>query len=269
MNKWIITFVIILFILSGCQQGIEKKNVHEQEQTSKNDIEKTANESQQVTEQMDPNFLLEAQYFNEIKMVNGEAIIQNPDNVLVLVNKEFTLPSDYIPNDLTIPNVPFSFGDLDLPKRYMRKEAAKALEQLFAAASKNGINLYGVSAYRPYEHQQSLFNQEVSKKGKEEAALAVAEAGHSEHQTGLSIDVTSESVQFQITEKFGETAEGKWLAEHAHEFGFIIRYPKGKEQITKYQYEPWHIRYVGKKAAKVIYENEITFEEYFEKVKKI
>lgn len=80
--------------------------------------------------------MLEEQYFNVVQTVNGQPVIQNPDNILVLVNKDFFLPVDYKPNDLTVPNIPFSFGDEEVPKRYLRKEAAAALEQLFLAAKK-------------------------------------------------------------------------------------------------------------------------------------
>lgn len=93
--------------------------------------------------------------------------------------------------------------------------------------------------------------------------------GKSEHQTGLAMDETSRSVNLEITEEFGETKEGKWVKENAHRACFIIRYPIGKESITGYQYEPWHLRYVGKEKVSAIYENELTLEEYFQKVKKI
>ena len=117
--------------------------------------------------------------------------------------------------------------------------------------------------------QKSVFDAEVNKVGYEKAVQAVAVPGNSEHQTGLSMDISSESAQFALTEQFGETAEGKWLANNAHRFGFILRYPKGKEGITGYQYESWHYRYVGVKAATEIYENQLTLEEYFKVVEKI
>lgn len=268
MFKTFIGLFFTIIFLIGCQHIDEKKQLVEQEETTENVLEKD-DDKEEVEEQTDPNFSLESKYFNKVIKANGQAIIQNPDNILVLVNKEYSLPHDYVPADLIIPDIPFSFGDLDIPKRYMREEAAKAVEEMFTAAENDGIIFYGVSAFRPYEYQLTLFNDEVKEKGEEKAIQAVARPGQSEHQTGLTIDITSESVQFQITQQFGETKEGKWVEEHAHEFGFIIRYPKGKEEITKYQYEPWHIRYVGKKVAKIIKENDLTLEEYFEKVQKI
>ena len=212
---------------------------------------------------------LEAKYWNVIKVQNGVKVIMNPENTLALVNKDQTLPSSYKPRDLVRPNVPFSFADLKNEKRYMRKEAAAALEGMFRAAKKSGINLVAVSGYRSYERQKVLFEQEVKRYGHQKAVVAVAMPGKSEHQTGLAMDITSASVNYQITTAFGNTREGKWVRDHAHEFGFIIRYPKGKERITGYQYEPWHLRYVGKKAAQVIYKKGITLEEYFQIVKKI
>lgn len=270
MKKMVIVSSYVFLLLSGCsaipkEQPIEKPKENNVTQEPIVELENEKDE----TEKEDPDFLLESTYFNQVQHVDGKAVIQNPENVLVLVNKEYSLPRDYIPEDLTRPNIPFSFGDLDILKSYMREEAARAVEEMFQQAKSEGIVLYGVSAYRPYEYQQTLFSLEVKKKGEEKAVQAVAKPGQSEHQTGLTIDVTSESVNFRITEEFGETKEGKWLAEHAHQFGFIIRYPKGKEVITQYQYEPWHIRYVGKKVARILYEHNLTLEEYFEQVKKI
>ncbi|MBO1512197.1 M15 family metallopeptidase [Metabacillus sp. BG109] len=220
-------------------------------------------------EQIDEDFLLESNFFNVVKQVDGNKIIENPTNILSMVNKEYTLPEGYEPTDLVTPNVEFSFGEEDIPKRYLRKEAAKALEELFSLAKNEGIELLAVSGFRSYSRQQGIFNVEKEDKGEEQALQAVALPGQSEHQTGLAMDVTSRSVNLEITEDFGESVEGKWVKENAHKAGFIIRYPKGKESITGYQYEPWHLRYVGKEKAAVIYKNGLTLEEYFQKVKKI
>jgi D-alanyl-D-alanine carboxypeptidase len=217
----------------------------------------------------DSELCLESKYWNIVEVHNGVKVIMNPDNILALVNKEQSLPATYKPKDLVVPRVPFSFTEKNVEKRYMRAEAAAALEALFAAARKEGIQLVAVSGYRSYERQKGIFTEEIKEKGKEEAIHAVALPGQSEHQTGLAVDISSPSIHNALTTAFGETKEGKWVAEHAHEYGFIIRYPKGKEAVTGYQYEPWHLRYVGKKAAKVIFERKITLEEYFKIVKKI
>jgi D-alanyl-D-alanine carboxypeptidase len=212
---------------------------------------------------------LKAVYFNDLKIVNGTNQIQNPTNVLALVNKQYVLPGNYIPNDLVRPNVAFSFGDLSVEKAFMRKEAASALEKMFTEAKNSGIELYAVSGYRSFKTQNSLLNAEISHVGEEKAVQAVAVPGSSEHQTGLAMDIGSKSTNLYLTEGFADTAEGKWLAENAHRFGFILRYPKGKEGITHYEYEPWHFRYVGVQAATTIYKHNWTLEEYFQEVKKI
>ncbi|MBU5266159.1 D-alanyl-D-alanine carboxypeptidase family protein [Virgibacillus proomii] len=194
----------------------------------------------------------------------GVNVLANPHEQLALVNKENALPEDYIPVDLVTPSVPFPFKE-DLPKKKMRDIAAPALEELFAAAEKEGLELYAQSGYRSYDRQVTVFNSNVQSLGEKEANLVSARPGESEHQTGLTMDVTSPAINFDLTTEFADTDEGKWLADHAADYGFIIRFPKGKEDITKYQYEPWHIRYVGKKAAKEIMENNLTLEEYLTK----
>ena len=152
---------------------------------------------------------------------------------------------------------------LDNPEvNQLRKEAADALKRMFDAAKQEGIYLYARSGYRSYQTQVNLFENYARQHGEEEANKFSAKPGHSEHQTGLTMDVTSESVNFQLTESFGETKEGIWLKENAHKFGFIIRYPKDKEHITGYIYEPWHIRYLGVDLATEITEMGLTYEEY-------
>ncbi len=217
----------------------------------------------------DDALTLEAAYFNVIQNADGRNVIQNPQNTLALVNKIFGLPGNYIPGDLVRPNVLFSFGNAKLEKSLMRKEAAEAMEKMFAGARNDGIELAAVSGYRSYGRQETLFKAEVNKVGEEKALEAVARPGSSEHQTGLTMDISSKNNNFNLNEQFGSTKEGVWLAHNAHKYGFILRYPKGKEELTGYMYEPWHFRYVGIKAATEIYENDWTLEEYFDNVKKI
>lgn len=189
--------------------------------------------------------------------------VENPYDVLALINKKHALPGDYVPKDLVFPNVRYPFTE-DLPKKQLRKIAADALEELFKAADEAGLELYAQSGYRSYDRQVAIFTSNVEQHGEEAANNFSARPGQSEHQSGLTMDVTSSKVDFSLVIEFGETPEGKWIAEHAHEYGFIIRYLEGKEDITQYQYEPWHLRYVGEKVATEIYEKEITFEEYIE-----
>lgn len=279
------TFILIactIFFLSGCNQlygwldkvpFVNEADDHGSVDNDRSEGKETENRSNEAdkedTEEAVSKPLLESQYFNEIKEVDGKNVIQNPLNILALVNKEFNLPSEYAPEDLTRPNIPFSFGDMDIEKSYLRKEAAKKIERLFDAAEREGIELFAVSGYRSYSRQTSVFDAKANQVGQEAAEVVVAIPGSSEHQTGLAMDISSRSVRLELIEEFGETIEGQWLENNAHKFGFILRYPKGKESITGYQYEPWHFRYVGAHAATVIFEKQLTLEEYFNIVEKI
>lgn len=193
----------------------------------------------------------------------GTEVVGNPYDELALVNKSFALPEDYIPEDLMVPDVPFPFTE-DLPKKYMRENAAHALEDLFEAAEEAGLEMFAQSGYRSYDRQVDVFAANAAQHGEEHANTFSARPGESEHQTGLAMDVTSTEVNLELVTEFGDTEEGKWLAVHAPDYGFIIRFPEGKEDITGYQYEPWHVRYVGEKTAKYITEQDITLEEYVE-----
>ncbi|SFE84138.1 M15 family metallopeptidase [Alteribacillus iranensis] len=194
--------------------------------------------------------------------VDDQGLLSEPDDTLALVNKEYRLPADYQPNDLTVPDVPFPFEE-NHPKKQLREPAARALENLFADAEKEGFSLFAVSGYRSYDRQEAIYTANVEADGEEAANQYSAKPGESEHQTGLSMDVSSLSNDFGLTTEFGETPEGQWLKENAHRHGFIIRYPEGKTEITNYQYEPWHIRYVGDEAATIMYEDNLTLEEYY------
>lgn len=187
--------------------------------------------------------------------------VENPYDILVLVNKTYALPDHFEPVDLTVPNVRFPF-DEDDPKKQLRQVAANALEAMFAQADQDGVELYAQSGYRSFQRQEAIFAANVERHGEEKANTYSARPGESEHQTGLVMDVTSRAIGFTLEVDFANTKEGQWIKDHAHEYGFIIRYPEGKEAITQYQYEPWHLRYVGEKAAIEITENNLTLEEY-------
>ncbi|WP_256213217.1 D-alanyl-D-alanine carboxypeptidase family protein [Bacillus sp. OV322] len=192
---------------------------------------------------------------------NSIHVTAKPDSISVLVNKNNKLPDTYTPKDLVYTSVPFTFKE-KTEKRKMRKEASLALSKLFAGAKKQNVNLLGVSAYRSHSTQVGLFNYYVQKDGYEKASTYSALPGTSEHETGLAIDVTGGNGKCAAQDCFGYTKEAKWLGIHAEYYGFIIRYPKGKEAITGYKYEPWHLRYTGKSAARYISGHHITLEEY-------
>lgn len=182
------------------------------------------------------------------------------DSVTVLVNKQNRLSDHYAPEDLVTVEVPTILDDPEINQ--LREVAADALREMFNDAKKEDIYLYARSGYRSYDTQVSLFNNYVENHGQEAANQFSAKPGYSEHQTGLVMDITSESVHFELTKEFGETKEGLWVKDHAHKYGFIIRYPEGKEDITGYVYEPWHLRYLGVDVATAIYESGLTYEEF-------
>ena len=189
--------------------------------------------------------------------------IENPASFRALVNKNYRLPADYEPSDLVLLDVPLYNKDKNNEANYLRKEAARALKNLFEAAyNEKGYELIARSGYRSYDTQVMLYDRYVKEDGVEAADTYSARPGHSEHQTGLTIDITSDSVHGGLTETFGETDEGKWVAENAHRFGFIIRYPENRVDETGYQYEPWHLRYVGTEAATSIYNDQLILEDY-------
>lgn len=223
------------------------------------DEEKTEQRQEQVEEKHPINYVSKPTFYQNVITVS------NPDSMLVLVNKNYALSEDYEPSDLVLPNV-LSTDYNQNQNIYLRKEAAIHLEQLFyAAQNEAGLTLLARSGYRSYQTQISLYDRYVSQNGTEKADTFSARAGHSEHQTGLAMDVTADSVNRQLVTDFGLTPEGIWLKENAHRFGYIIRYLEGREDETGYQYEPWHIRYVGVEAATEIYENNWILEQYLNK----
>ena len=178
-------------------------------------------------------------------------VIFDPSSLTVCVNRKSTLSSDYKPTDLVLPDVRAVNSSNRL---YMRKEAASALEELFKAAEDENYYLYAVSGYRSYSYQKSIYNPYSGYS---------APAGASEHQLGLAMDITLAKYNGTLSVDFGNTKEGKWVKENAHKYGFIIRYLQGKEDITGYNYEPWHLRYLGVDLATELYEKNITLEEYY------
>ncbi len=180
--------------------------------------------------------------------------VEDPNNILVLVNKYNKLADDYKPDDLERINTNYSVRNL-----YLRKEAKEAFEALCRDASSLGLSIRAISSYRTFDYQKGLYDNYVSVNGVEEADTYSARPGFSEHETGLATDVMGSNGNYT---RFAETNEYTWVVNNAHNYGFIIRYPKDKENITKYMFESWHLRYVGKDAATYMYENNLCLEEY-------
>jgi len=186
----------------------------------------------------------------------------------IIINKNRRLPEDYIPENLLEAPIPFS-APPDDPKRLMQKDASYAAKALFKRANDSGMNLYGISGYRSYKRQEELYlaalkkaNLTTASAPDDLAKLLVAPPGASEHQSGLALDVSCPEIDMELTEAFADTKEGEWLKAYAPLYGFILRYPKGKESITGYAYEPWHIRYVSKSLALYLSLTGLTLEEY-------
>lgn len=162
---------------------------------------------------------------------------------ILIANKTYPLPSDYNPGENT--------------------EARAALNKMFADAKAEGkakkidLNMWVCSGFRSYTVQKNLYNSYVSRDGVKNADRYSARPGYSEHQTGLAFDIN------YADSRFTGTAQAVWLAENAHKYGFILRYPEGKESVTGYMYEPWHYRYIGVENAEKIYSSGLTLEEYF------
>lgn len=186
--------------------------------------------------------------------------IDDPTSIWVVNDKIRPLnPLDYVPADLVTPNVPHGSSPL------MRTEPAAAIEQLFAASAAEGAGALQIqNAYRSFAVQTSIHNRLVAQLGKEKAQAQSARPGYSEHQTGLTADVVGNPAVCSIQQCFGTTPQGVWLAANAWRFGFVIRYPDGKQGVTGYIYEPWHIRYVGTYLSTEMHNTGVlTLEEFF------
>ncbi len=168
----------------------------------------------------------------DIQVVNGITYV----NGILVANKSYGLPADYAPG--------------------VSEEAQAAFDEMAAGAARDGITLFIASGFRSYDYQAQLYQRYVDRDGAEQADTYSARPGHSEHQTGLAFDLN------EVSDAFIGTPEAEWLAAHAQEYGFIIRYPADKVEITGYKYEPWHVRYLGKETAAAVYESGLCLEEY-------
>lgn len=184
-------------------------------------------------------------------------ILSEPDINIVLVNKNYKLPNNYTPDDLELIS---NFYAND--NKYLRKEARIAFENLSRDASILGYKIIAVSTYRDYNYQERLYNAYVEEKGKDYADKCSARPGHSEHQTGLAVDVMGSNNDY---DEFEKSDEFEWMRNNSYKYGFILRYPENKTKTTGFKYEPWHYRYVGVEVAKIIYEENICLEEYYDK----
>lgn len=186
----------------------------------------------------------------------------DPTSLWIIANKTHPLPNGYAPADLVTPDVPTRLAGT-AEQSHVSAVIAEPLRELFNAAAADNISIKLSSGYRSEALQKQFYDSYVARDGQEAADTYSARPGTSEHQTGLSVDIIAADGTCDLETCFSETPEGQWLAAHAHEYGFTIRYPEGKQDITTYQYEPWHIRYVGTGLAQELYTTNFTMEEFF------
>jgi D-alanyl-D-alanine carboxypeptidase len=189
--------------------------------------------------------------------------LTDPTSLWVVVNKQRPLnPLNYAPADLVTPNVPLRVPGNE--SMQVRSVMVPSLEALFQAARTQGVPLMLSSGYRSYSYQVGLYNSYVKSSGQAAADNYSARPGHSEHQTGLAVDVEPLNQKCDVDPCFANLPEGKWLAANAYKYGFILRYPADKVAVTGYSYEPWHIRYVGAALSSQLNNQHIeTLEEFF------
>jgi D-alanyl-D-alanine carboxypeptidase len=234
----IILIIVSLILKAGSRKEPEGTYLGESA-AAENVTESAAEETQQIADTGSDSSEAEKSGDYAGQAEGHQLVTQNGityvDGIMI-VNKTFSLPSDYNPG--------------------LDSEANDAFYEMAAQAWSEGITLWICSGYRTYDEQETLFAQYASERGLDEADSVSARPGHSEHQTGLCMDINSTDFSF------GSTDEAAWLAENCADYGFIIRFPEGKESITGYEYEPWHIRYVGVEAAQEMKATGQCLEEY-------
>lgn len=248
--------MIVKFVFSGySEKEANKKEDKQEEQVNHEEevneanvtLEKAPSNSSEYKNLEDGEYVTEKGYTLVIQ--DGVASIDGH----LIVNKTFSIPKTYQPVNSYVPVTS------ERCMNCLEQEVMEAFQLMKSDAASVGLNIYIASGYRSYSYQETLYNNYSAVSGVAGADTYSARAGHSEHQTGLCFDLNS------VDDSFAYTDEGKWIQENAYLYGFVIRYPKGKEEITGYQYEPWHLRYVGKELAYELYHqgNWITMEEYY------
>ncbi len=198
------------------------------------------------------HFELTGDYYSEY---NNSKPVDDPTNINMLVNKTYYLDSSYVPENITeLSNYYGASG------RTLAKVAADALASWCDGGRSVGVVFYATSAYRPYSDQETIYNNMVSSSGQEAADALSARPGYSEHQTGLTVDIAATNEE---SSNFADTNAYLWTSTNSASYGWILRYPEGKEQITGYDFEPWHYRYVGKALAEAVQESNLTYDEFY------
>lgn len=245
MKKRIAAIIVIAFLLAG---GLVYVQTQKEPKTKDTNQPPTTNTP-----------ISQPQGFNKTLYSTTD-----PTSIWFIANKHSPLPISYEPSDLTVLQVPLRLNASEMQMK-IRKVAATDLTQLFTDAKSSGLQLQFGSGYRSAAYQKVLYDGYVSSMGKAEADRSSARPGHSEHQTGLTLDFTRIDAKCHLETCFADTNEGKWLAENAYKYGFILRYTSDKEQVTGYMFEPWHYRYVGRELAAEMHTTGVkTLEEFFD-----
>ena len=197
----------------------------------------------------DVNMNLDQKKYKDIRKA------KNLNTEKILVNKYYYVEKDYVPDNLETISSRYALSGMKLVD-----VAKDAFEDMAKDASKESLSIVAMSTYRSYDYQVDLYARYVREDGEAKADTYAGRPGHSEHQTGLAVDVYNKEENYTNFEK---TKEYVWMQQHAHEYGFVLRFPQEKEEETGYEFESWHYRYVGVKAAKYIKEHNISFEEYY------
>lgn len=199
------------------------------------------------------HFELDGNYFTPYE---NTIAVYDTNDIEKLVNKTYYLPKDFIPNEPTTLSVVYAAKDVQLSQ-----DAYEAFVAFCDAGINMNIRFYAASAYRDYEYQETLYNNYINAWGEEKADALSARPGHSEHQTGLTVDLASANTD-GISE-YKDTVEYAWTSTNCQDYGFILRYPEGKSSITGYDFESWHYRYVGIETAQKVVESNLTYDEYY------
>lgn len=251
MSKFLL---VLLLVLGGCSSVLPEEPQPNPIKYTVKFVEETEGNLSLVTDEM--RVLVYQQFIRDFIVSKDPYYFYR--SITVLINKEFALPQDYVPRDLVMADMPLSPIS---NYQYVRKDAHDALKTMFDSARDDGHELWFHSGYRSYASQKLIYENYVKRNGQAQADIFSAKPGHSEHQSGLAIDISSPGSDGPFSIEFGDSPEGRWVAQNAHNFGFVVRYPKDKTQITGYMYEPWHLRYVGVELATILFEGGLVMEE--------
>lgn len=260
----VLVIVLLTLILSQTKESSEKieQNKYESKVSTENPKKVEEEVEDKKEEKKEGNIVPE----KDEQLDKVRKLVKNDKTGLTeLINKDNASKFKVNKADLRVPNINL-VAEKSADKNLLRKEAAVALEEMVNAAKKeHNFSIFLNSGYRSEERQQEVYAAKIEKSGETENDY-VALPGHSEHQTGLAADLTCKEARFRLEEKFEKTKEGQWAIENAHKYGFILRYPKGKEKITGYSYEPWHYRYVGKELSMYLKEKNMALEEFYTQI---